>query len=156
VANRKMWANVEELVIVGRLAAGDLPSIDLAAPHQPPGLRKIVSRAVAVDPADRYPTAAELQADLERVLEGLDRPWARALGRFVWEMSAAKRAGIRARVEAQLRDVRWSGSSPAIRLPAPRADPAQVISPASRTFRVPYQPPRDSPDQSQTAPSVAK
>jgi serine/threonine-protein kinase len=44
------------------------PSLEEACPDAPPALRAIVERALARNPDDRYPTAKEFQADLEKYL----------------------------------------------------------------------------------------
>jgi len=52
----------------GALAAlsGGAPSVIDVAPHVPPYLSAIVERAMAKDPGDRFQTAGELSADLQR------------------------------------------------------------------------------------------
>jgi predicted Ser/Thr protein kinase len=52
------------------LLAGDRPDRRPLPAATPPDLRAIVARAMADTPADRYPTAAELAADLRRFQNG--------------------------------------------------------------------------------------
>lgn len=71
--------------VTGRSVLGDIPDHHLAAaieyvfgaepelaPDCPPVIGAIVARSIQADPADRYPTAAELAGALRRVA---DRPW---------------------------------------------------------------------------------
>ena len=53
----------------------------------PPALRAIAAKAMRADPADRYPDAGALLADIERFQEGLaveawSEPWGHRLRRF--------------------------------------------------------------------------
>jgi serine/threonine-protein kinase len=59
-----------------RLAArGTRPHVDTAAPDAPSALRLIVERAMAHEPADRYPTIGHMREDLDRFRRGrLDAP----------------------------------------------------------------------------------
>lgn len=56
--------------ILQRLRAGAPPGVERAAPGVPPELAAIVTKALTFDPAERYPSARELAADLESYLEG--------------------------------------------------------------------------------------
>jgi serine/threonine-protein kinase len=55
-------------ILKGAIAAvaGGAPRVIDVAPHVPPYLSAIVERAMAKDPADRFQTAGELSADLQR------------------------------------------------------------------------------------------
>ncbi len=51
------------------LAAGTF-NIDLTRPELPPRFRRVIARCLELDPANRYATAAEMQADLMPMLAG--------------------------------------------------------------------------------------
>ncbi len=74
-------------VLAQRLAAQprDLTELGVAAPR---GLRAVLKRLLARDPADRYQTAGELLADLDRGITGL-RPALRLPRRGRWAAAAA-------------------------------------------------------------------
>ncbi|HVF61770.1 MAG TPA: tetratricopeptide repeat protein [Thermoanaerobaculia bacterium] len=74
-------------VLAQRLAAQprNLTELGVAAPR---GLRAVIKRLLARDPADRYQTAGELLADLDRGITGL-RPALRLPRRGRWAAAAA-------------------------------------------------------------------
>ncbi|AUX28538.1 MULTISPECIES: serine/threonine-protein kinase [Sorangium] len=111
IARRRMWKGYNDLAILGRLGLGELPDLRVAAPDVDPELERICRKSLAHAPADRYATAAELHAELERWLrERHGGMSAREVGAFVAGRFADDRARIQQLVEEQLRDVRWSGS----------------------------------------------
>ncbi|WP_437610414.1 serine/threonine-protein kinase [Sorangium sp. So ce834] len=111
IARRRMWKGYNDLAILGRLGLGELPDLRVAAPDVDPELERICRKALAHAPGDRYATAAELHAELERWLrERHGGMSAREVGAFVAGRFADDRARIQQLVEEQLRDVRWSGS----------------------------------------------
>ena len=69
LAGRRMWYRMTEVEIVSHLAAGQpLPPLPADA-GRPPGLDAICARGAASDPNGRYDTAAEMEMDLESVLD---------------------------------------------------------------------------------------
>jgi tRNA A-37 threonylcarbamoyl transferase component Bud32 len=56
--------------VVGRILAGERTPLAQLAPDLPSDLHAIVNRAMAVDPAERYPSARELAEDLRRFQAG--------------------------------------------------------------------------------------
>lgn len=72
------------------ITTGTFPDRSSYPPHTPSRLRNSISRALALDPAQRYPTALDLMNDLGRVDEWLD--WTHrvdpASGDAVWESAA--------------------------------------------------------------------
>ncbi|WP_437725135.1 serine/threonine protein kinase [Sorangium sp. So ce861] len=111
IARRRMWKGYNDLAILGRLGLGELPDLRVAAPDVDPELERICRKALAHAPGDRYATAVELHADLERWLRDHHHGMsAREVGAFVASRFADDRARIQQLVEEQLRDVRWSGS----------------------------------------------
>ncbi len=67
----KITAEVEEAAHVRRMRGEPLPAPDTGGPE----LSRIVLKACAYDPGDRYSTAAQLRKDLEEALES--RAWER-------------------------------------------------------------------------------
>lgn len=64
----RMWANISQANLMHRLNSGDIPRPSEAAPIDAE-LERIIVRATAASPEDRYPTALALQRDLESYLE---------------------------------------------------------------------------------------
>jgi WD40 repeat protein len=56
--------------LLAAVRTGPPPAIELRAPGAPRDLRSIVAKAMARDPADRYPTARELSDELRRFTSG--------------------------------------------------------------------------------------
>lgn len=64
----RMWANVSQANLMHRLATGDIPKPSSVA-QVDPELERIIVRATAADPTDRYRTALEMQQDLDAYLD---------------------------------------------------------------------------------------
>ena len=74
LAGRRMWHGCAENTVMRALVTGNLPSLHELAPDYPNHFYEIVSRATAFEPSKRYPTALELQLDVEHILEDLGGP----------------------------------------------------------------------------------
>ncbi len=133
---RRMWKGIADIGVLTRLATGEIPSLRAELPDVNPMFARIVDRALAPAAADRYDTAADLQHDLERYLEMSGQQiTAREIGRFVAERFAEDRARIKALIEGQLKDIRWSGAYPratGIDLPKIDAGPIMVTPTGSQ------------------------
>ncbi len=70
----RLWANVPEPAIVGRLTAGSIPSVRSIKSDVPEELSAICARAIQADPADRYPTADEFREALEAFITKITVP----------------------------------------------------------------------------------
>jgi len=68
-AGTRMWGELNHAGIIGRLLERDIPSLSKAAPGVDPELERICSRALAPNRDQRYSTAGEFLADLERYLQ---------------------------------------------------------------------------------------
>jgi eukaryotic-like serine/threonine-protein kinase len=102
-ARRRMWKGVSEIEIIRRLVAGNIPSSPRAVdPTVDEVLDGICRRCLAVNPDDRYPTAADLQEDLEAYLAQTGRPSSRAIGGYCAELFADKREMTHRIIEKQL------------------------------------------------------
>jgi WD40 repeat protein len=87
VAGRPLFEGAVGAELVDRVTAGRLPTLRQLDGHTPRDLDTVVRKAMALAPADRYPTAAELADDLRRF--AADRPvaarrhsWSEQLWRF--------------------------------------------------------------------------
>jgi len=65
VARRRIWGARGEAEIVRCLVLDEVPALLSVEPHVDPELAGICDRALAVDPAERFASAAEFQAALE-------------------------------------------------------------------------------------------
>jgi len=68
-AGRKLWKDMPDVQIMRRVINGEVPSPQSMNPGCDGELNRIVMKALALDPNDRYPTALEMQHDLERYAE---------------------------------------------------------------------------------------
>lgn len=68
VTGTKLWAGLNDLQILHRLVDGDIPKPSEVESFVPEDLEAIIKKAMAEEPADRYPTAAAMLVDLEAAL----------------------------------------------------------------------------------------
>jgi hypothetical protein len=103
LAGRRFWEGVPEHQVLVQLTNDRLPvSLDAALAPEP--LWRICTRALALDPERRYPSAEAMRQDLEDYLAAYEvRSSPVALGRFVAELFEDRRSELRALVEEQLR-----------------------------------------------------
>jgi ABC-type branched-subunit amino acid transport system substrate-binding protein len=86
-----------------RSATGAVPPLRGAVPDVPEELERIVHKALAVAPEDRYPTAAALEADLEAYLDAHPpRSSDREVGNAMKTLFAEDRRQLRSAIETQL------------------------------------------------------
>ena len=111
LAGRRFWSGVADNQITSYLIS------DRPLPALPAELslsvefEEICARALSRHRDDRYATAAEMEADLERVLTSTHEASARLLGKAVAEGFAAERAERQVLIDRHLRRIR-SGSYP--------------------------------------------
>src|SRR5690606_35979333 len=74
LARRRLWGDIGEANIMRNLLSHEIPSLKLAKPDVDPELERICMKALAPATRDRYATAAEFQADLERYLQAHGGP----------------------------------------------------------------------------------
>ncbi|HET6584908.1 MAG TPA: serine/threonine-protein kinase [Nannocystaceae bacterium] len=81
----------DQIVVLAKILRDEpVPPVQLR-PDLPPGLERIIMRALAKDPAERYPTAFELQEDLELFMrESKLHALPGALGRYLDHLFGAK------------------------------------------------------------------
>ncbi|HEY3495693.1 MAG TPA: serine/threonine-protein kinase [Polyangiaceae bacterium] len=100
---RKLWKDTPDVHIMRRVINGDVPTPQSANPSCDDELNRIVMKALATDPRDRYQTALEIQQDLEAYLEMFgDQIKQKDIARYVSALFADRRAEIQALVERQL------------------------------------------------------
>ncbi len=72
LAGRRPFTGGSSHAVMAAILTETPPSVGEAAPGIPPALARVVDRALARDPGDRYPSAAELRDDLQRSIEAPD------------------------------------------------------------------------------------
>jgi serine/threonine-protein kinase len=117
VAGRRVWGTRNDLEILATLLKGEIPQLSEAMPDAPAELVRICSKAMANDPADRYQTAAGMQADLEAFAASAGhRASAREVGLQVSSMFEAERQQTRAAIETHVAAARAGGAAELPRL----------------------------------------
>lgn len=129
VAGRRMWKGVADITVILELSQGRIPAITDVVPEVPLALARIIDKALSPKREDRYETAADMQHDIEAYLASLpDAPTSREIGKFITERFAEDRAKVKAIIETQLHDVRWSGTHPRVTAEnLPKIDPGQLV-----------------------------
>jgi len=113
VAGRRMWKGLDDVVILGRLINGDIPSSPReASADVSEALDAMCRKALAAEPDERYATALELQNELESFLETRAfHPTNREMGRMVNSLFESERREIKAIIEGQLSRLKGSMAS---------------------------------------------
>lgn len=112
---RRFWGEMRDVEIVGALLHGLYePSPQKVVRDVPDAIDAICRKALAVDPKERWASAAEFQCALEEYLltSGQFRQLRNDLGPFVTQLFEVEREKTRADIEAQI-----MGSEPRIQLP---------------------------------------
>jgi serine/threonine-protein kinase len=106
ITGRRLWKGLSDLDVLQRISAGAIPSPLEFNPQAPPALVKICAKCLAIDPDDRYQTAAELQEALDEFTRTLpEKVGRRDLARLMNEMFADRRAQARRAIDARIREV---------------------------------------------------
>ena len=126
---RRMWHKKGDVEVLTNIIKGNVPTLRDALPTAPEALLRICDRALAKDREDRYPNAAEMQADLEAYLaDSKTDVSAREVGKLVAQMFAAERAATRSTIEqhiASLKEGKAPDKVPSLR---PGAEALDVLS----------------------------
>jgi serine/threonine-protein kinase len=102
-AGRKLWKDYSYVQIVRLVLAGEIPSPRRVNPYCPEELERIVMKALAPNPDDRYQTAFELQMALEAFTEKVGLVVKqREIGAFVSQLFAETRAQLQSNIEREL------------------------------------------------------
>lgn len=128
----RMWKSMEEIEIFRELAAGRVRrSPREVDPSVPEELDRICQRALAPDPADRYATALDLQADLEAFLESHGgRLPAREAGKLVAKLFEDRRVETRSLIEQKLSELKAAPSAP-VSMANLKADTSSTLTPST-------------------------
>jgi len=103
VAERRLWKDIPDPGIMHYLVSDQVPKLAEHAPNAHPLLIEVCNRALAVNPEERYATAADMRAALDAYMATLPaRPEPRVFGATIAENFADERAKIRAVIERQL------------------------------------------------------
>ncbi len=103
-ADRRMWQQEHDATIMNHILNGEIPRLSDVAIVETELLR-IVEKALAKDPKDRYATAHELQTDLDAFLTTLGTPPLREVGKVVSTLFEETRAHTKQLIETQLATV---------------------------------------------------
>jgi serine/threonine-protein kinase len=106
-----MWAGKDDVVVLHQLTTGAYPaSPKEVEPSVPDAVDAICRRALAFKPEDRYSTAAEMHADLDRVIHELRRSADAAqrqanqeLADYVVALFADERQEMQTKIEQQMK-----------------------------------------------------
>ncbi len=134
----RFWSHAQnDLQILHALANGFVARPRTVKPDIDCEVERIILKATAVKREERYPSAAEMQSDIEAYLKHLPVPHfgARDVGKFFADMFASDRARIKDVIDNQLRTLRGtiSGEFGKIDLPrlthstAPSGTPSGVL-----------------------------
>jgi serine/threonine protein kinase len=97
---KHLWGELDELAIVQKLISGDFDaSPQTVDPSVPTAIDAICRKALARDPADRYPSAADFRADLEAFLAAGVVGARRRLAALVADMFVKERRTLRGVIE---------------------------------------------------------
>ena len=102
-AGERFWEGLSEVQILQRMAFGDMPDLGRRRPDARDDLQRICGRALSVEPAGRYATAAEMRDAIEALLAELGRrPTAAEIGQLVAEAFADRRVEAKEIIGEQL------------------------------------------------------
>ncbi len=103
LTGRKLHQGQSEQAIMAALVAGDLPRASTVKPWVPTELDEICARAMAVDPGERYQSAADFQDAIERYLTAsATNVSARDVGACISELFREDRASINTLIESHI------------------------------------------------------
>ncbi len=102
IHGQRIWSGLPDAAVATRLLADELPMPDFK-PSLPEPARKLIERAMAKDPEDRFASAAEFRLAVEGVLDALDariddRRLSELLRRHFGEEREALREALRTRL----------------------------------------------------------
>ena len=165
LVGRRFWGQRTDEEIVRELSSRRLPPLPADA-EIPPDLAATCSRALALEPSDRYPTAHEFQRDLEQYLATWsERIGSAQLSAFMREIFSKERESAKWLIESHIRETkkqedtggeqtRMSPRPPSTQLPRPSStQPLSSTQPATPSSTQPAPP---SSSQSPPPPSLTQ
>jgi len=105
ITGTRLWQDANEFQIIDRLSSGaPLPTVRSRRPDAPMELEAICGRALAIDPAERYATAADMRGELLAFLDtgGRRRASREEIGRQIAELFHEERTKIKSIIDRQL------------------------------------------------------
>ena len=136
IARKRLTTGDHESAVMLRRVEGKDPKIQDVVPETPDELARICDKATALDPADRYATAAELRVALEGYLDTSKRLGAHDVATLVETAFAADRVKIRLLIDARMKELSAVGSASASAGEGPisaRPEPVTSVTPAPRS-----------------------
>lgn len=125
VVGHRMWHKKGDVEVLTNIIKGQIPTLKETKPDAPEQLIRICDRALAKNRDDRYPTAADFQADLEAYLVmSKSEISSREVGKVIGEMFATERMTTRSTIEQHIASLK--SGKPVEKLPSLR--PAQIES----------------------------
>ncbi len=110
LSGRRMWRGLSEIAVANLVSAGDIPKLRDASPDTPADLLRICDRALCPEPEGRYPTARDLQVDLESFLRRRGKhATARGVGTLLSEIFREEQERARKMIDSQLTELRTHG-----------------------------------------------
>jgi eukaryotic-like serine/threonine-protein kinase len=109
IAGRRLAEGMMSNDVLLRRASGNDPKIIEVVPNVDPELAAICDCAMARSPADRFPTAADFQTELERWLQQRTEPSRKEWSKALREAFAPEREQVRAIVEHSMSALQHSG-----------------------------------------------
>lgn len=103
---RKLWKDLTDVQIVKKVLGGEIPNPKSINPQCSDELARIILKALAIDPEERYASARALQMDLEKYIEHAGiHVKRRELGEFVTSLFGDIRAELTVHIENQLSEL---------------------------------------------------
>lgn len=100
---RRLWKGLNEVQVLHQLLSGEIPSPRSMRPDISTKLESIIMKALAVDRNHRHGSAAELQAELEELMDsGNERSTLREVGRLVSSTFEEERRKLKGIIEQQV------------------------------------------------------
>jgi len=128
LTDTRPWKGLNEMDILLRLTNGDIPSPRTVRPDLPERLVDICMKSLSVDPTNRYGSAADFGADLERYLDEIgDRTTMHDVGKHLASLFEDRRSEVAAALEKRLGALDSMEEVPALFPTAPESlsDPSQ-------------------------------
>jgi len=114
LTGKRFWEGMPDLEILDQLNSGNILRVEVVKKLIPPGpLANIVEKALASDPAGRYPTAAAMCADIEDHLRSSKiRVTSEDISKYVHQLFGEKRVQMRKLIERQIAKLREETDGP--------------------------------------------